>query len=174
MSKHDKQEKIPVPRQRIFVLEDGRFVIQWEENRVQDLLTGRYSSFTEAQFGAAISDYELNQLIQSDVVESYNADEVFLTPDSSATNVKQGRTYYLNTTLPRAQEQAVKDALVSAGLESKFSVRVQSIFVIVRGPNGTAFHDFDEAERARELLLEQVDDILDDTVVAFVEVNPTP
>ncbi|MEL7433636.1 MAG: hypothetical protein AAFN11_06790 [Chloroflexota bacterium] len=174
MTEYKQDDKIPVPRKRVFVLADGRFVIQWEENRVQDLLNGRYTPFNEAQFGAAITDYELNQLVQSNVVDSYDAHLVYLAPDMSASNTVSGRTYYLNTTLSRSQEATVSQALKDAELDKTYSVRVQSIFVIIRGPNGTAFRDFDAAERARENLLEVVPDIFEDTVVAFVEVNPTP
>lgn len=174
MSDYKTDEKIPVPRKRVFVLANGRFVIQWEENRVQDLLNGRYSPYNEAQFGTAITDYELNQLINSNVIDSYDDHLVYLAPDMSTTTTVSGRTYYLNTTLPRTQQAVVSQALQDAGLNKTFSVRVQSIFVVIRGPNGTAFHDFDSAERARETLLEHAPDIFGNTVVAFVEVSPTP
>jgi hypothetical protein len=34
-----------------------------------------------------------------------------------------------------------------------------------------AFSSFDDAERAREMLVKQVEALLDNTVVAFVEMN---
>lgn len=166
------QENVPIPRKRLFVLTDGRFVIQWEENRVQDLLSGRYTQFGDADFGNAITDYELNQLKNSGIVAEYDEHLVYLQPDISTAVTTPGRTYYLNTTLHKSQVEAVNNTLERGEFDHKFSVRVQEIFVIIRGPSGTAFQDFDDAERAREILVEYDAELLGNTVVAFVEINP--
>ncbi len=166
------QENVPIPRKRLFVLTDGRFVIQWEENRVQDLLSGRYTSFGDADFGNAITDYELNQLKNSGIVAEYDEHLVYLQPDISTAVTTPGRTYYLNTTLHKSQVEQVKNILETGEFAHKFSVRVQEIFVIIRGPSGTAFQDFDDAERSREMLVEYDAELLGNTVVAFVEINP--
>ncbi|GAB5490032.1 MAG: hypothetical protein Phog2KO_02470 [Phototrophicaceae bacterium] len=166
------EENIPIPRKRLFVLTDGRFVIQWEENRVQDLLSGRYTSFVDEDYGNAITDYELNQLKNSGIVADYDEHLIYLQPDISTTATTSGRTYYLNTTLPKSEVEIVKNILATDALAEHFSVRVQEIFVIIRGPSGTAFQNFDDAERAREILIDHNPDILGGTVVAFVEINP--
>jgi len=171
---YQNQEKIPVPRKRVFVLQDGRFVVQWEENRVQDLLSGRYSSYADDYFGNAITNYELNQLQNSGVVADYDDQLVYLQPAVNADNSPSGRTYYLNTTLHKSQVAQVRETLKSNDMAARFSVRVQEIFVILRGPTGMAFSDFDDAERAREYLVEQLPDLFKNTVVAFIEVNSTP
>lgn len=173
MTHYQDGDSIFVPRNRLFVLKDGRFVIHWEKNRVQDLLSGRYLPFTEEDFGNAITDYELNQLQNSGIVARYDADNIYLQPE-----VRQfhgaGRTYYLNTTLHKSNVDDVTTALASNQHTSNFSVRVQGIFVIIRGPSGMAFRSFDQAERTREILIENLPDLLGNTVVAFVEIITAP
>lgn len=175
MANYQQEDKIPVPRKRLFVLADGRFVIQWEENRVQDLLSGRYSPFSDDDFGNAITDYELNQLQNSGVVADYDDHLIYLQPDVSSTVATgPGRTYYLNTTIHKSQVREIREIIAADEHTEDYSVRVQEIFVIIRGHSGIAYQNFDEAERAREYLLETYPDLLGKTVVAFVEVTETP
>lgn len=174
MSYYNDQEKMPVPRNRIFVLSDGMFVVQWEENRVQDLLTGRYYPYSESHFGNSISEYELKQLQNSGIVEDFDAELVYLSHNISVSPHTPLRTYYLNTVLPKSQEEQVRQAIENIGMLERFSVRIQEIFVIIRGPSGMAFNNYDDAERSRELLIEQAPELLSDTVVAFVEINAVP
>ena len=174
MTNYNDQETIPVPRNRIFVLSDGTFVVQWEENRVQALVNGRYHPYNPDLYGNAISDWELNQLKNSGVVDSYDDELVYLSPLPTIAAQIPTRSFYLNTTLHKSKTDEVEKALLHEDLAEKFSVRVQGIFTIVRGHNGHAFATFDEAERAREVLLEHAPELLGDTVVAFVEVNPMP
>jgi hypothetical protein len=174
MSYYHDQEKIPVPRNRIFVLSDGMFVVQWEENRVQELLTGRYYLYSDAHFGNAISEYELKQLQNSGIVEDFDAELVYLSHNVNTSTHAPLRTYYLNTTLPKSQMEQVQQAIDELGMLERFSVRVQEIFVIIRGPSGIAFNNYDDAERACELLIEQAPELLGAMVVAFVEINAVP
>ncbi|MEM9952479.1 MAG: hypothetical protein AAF846_12800 [Chloroflexota bacterium] len=174
MTNYQNDETVSIPRQRLFVLKDGRFVIQWEENRVQDLLSGRYIPFSQDIFGNAITDYELNQLQNSGIVAHYDDTDVHLQPDVSQAHANSGRTYYLNTTLHKSRVDDVRIALASDEQASAFSVRVQGVFVIIRGKSGMAFHNFDDAERAREIIIEQLPELLGNTVVAFVEVIAAP
>lgn len=175
MAKYQQEDKIPVPRKRLFVLTDGRFVIQWEENRVQDLLSGRYSPFSDDDFGNAITDYELNQLQNSGVVADYDDHLIYLQPDVSSTVATDpGRTYYLNTTHHKTRVQEIRETIASDEHAEEFSVRTQEIFVIIRGHSGIAYQNFDDAEHVREYLIENYPDLLGKTVVAFVEVTQTP
>jgi len=172
MTNYDEQERIPVPRTRIFVLVDGTFVVQWEENRVQALMTGRYSNFENEMFGTAITDYELTQLKNSGIVDHYDEELVYLSPLASIAAQLPTRSYYLNTTLHKSRMKEVQEFLDEAGLSERYSVRVQEIFVIIRGPAGMPFVSFDEAEIVREQLVAAFPESLQDMVVAFVEVNP--
>ncbi|MDQ7025060.1 MAG: hypothetical protein Q9P44_05820 [Anaerolineae bacterium] len=174
MSDYDSQETIPVPRTRIFVLDDGTFVVQWEVNRVQALVNGRYYSYDSERYGNAITDWELNQLKNSGVVDDYDTELVYLSPLPTIAAQIPTRSFYLNTTLPKSKMKEVEELLEKEGLTDKFAVRVQGIFTIIRGRSGRIFITFDEAERAREILLECAPALLRDTVVAFVEINPIP
>lgn len=165
-----EKESLPVPRTRVFVMDDGSFVVQWEENRVQALLSGRYIPYSEDRFGNAITDYELNQLKNTGVVVDYDDELVHLSPMTNT--IIPSRSYYLNTTLPKSRVQEVRDALEQFELQDLYSVRLQEIFVIVRARAGMAFSSFDEAEHAREALAGIAPDLFGGTVVAFVEVSP--
>ncbi len=167
MSQHHP-DVIPVPRSRVFVLKDGAFVVQWELNRVQRMTDGRYISYTREQFGSAISDYELKQLRNTKLIADYDDDHVYISPLSN-TQAYSGRSFYLNTTLDKSRFEEVQSAVREAGLHVQFSVRIQEIFVIIRGHVGLPFQTFDEAERSRELLASQLPDLLGNLVVAFIE-----
>jgi hypothetical protein len=167
-----EQNTIPVPRSRVLVLDDGAFVVQWELTRVQDLLTGKYRVFADEETGEAISDYELNQLKNKGVIARYDTDLIHLCPTPDIFFHSSTRSYYLNTALPRTQKNEVESQLQAAELDSKLSVRVQERFVIIRGINGMPFPGFDEAEKARELLMARAPEFFKTTIVAFVEVIP--
>lgn len=165
----DQQESIPVPRNRILVLDDGTFAVQWEEKRIQELLSGKYQIFSTTQETSAISDYELKQLVEAGVVDTYDDDLVHLSPLPNVVAKAPTRSYYLNTKLGKTERQLVQEYLNSVGLEEQFSVRVRQDFVVIWGANGVAFGSFDDAERSRELLTLQSQDMFSELVVAFVE-----
>lgn len=165
---HPDQDVIPVPRSRVFVMVDGSFVVQWEQNRVQRLVDGRYVPYREDQFGSAIMDYELNQLRNTRLIADYDEEHVYISPFSNA-QVYSGRTFYLNTTLDKSRYEEVLRAVNDAGLMGSYAVRMQEIFVIIRGASGMPFQSFDEAEKAREVLAARLPELLGDMVVAFME-----
>lgn len=171
MNKYQGEDTIPVPRPRVFVMDDGTFVVQWEENRVQGLLTGRYYSYSVDQFGTRITDYELKQLRDSGVVNHYDDELVYISAVSPIMAQNSTRSYYLNTTQPKSELTYIENALRMANLLDEYAVRVQQGFVIIRGTTGIPFRTFDDAERARETLVAQLPDLLGNLVVAFVEVN---
>lgn len=164
-----------IPRSRIFVLLDGHFVVKWSENRVQELLTGHYRPFDSRDIAAAITDFELNQLKQAGIVTTFDTENVWLAilPDrghpAQAMNKPRVRSYYLNTTLSGENLAKVEDRLMRLGLEDEFHARSREDFVIILGRHGRAFGNFDEAEEARHLLVDQSPDIFEASVVAFVE-----
>lgn len=70
-----------VPRYQVFTLNDGTFVVQWDDVQVQELLTGLYREFDlDRDFGQAITDYELAQLRTSGRVEHFDRHYVWLYP----------------------------------------------------------------------------------------------
>lgn len=70
----------PIPRDLIFVLKGGESVVDWGDGRVQDIETGRFLPFEERDFGRAISDRDLDRLINAGRVESYDPRVVYLRP----------------------------------------------------------------------------------------------
>jgi hypothetical protein len=174
MMNYSDNESIPVPRTRIFVLDDGTFVVQWEEKRVQALVNGRYYPYDANRYGNAISDWELDQLKSSGVVDGYDDELVYLSPLPTIAAQIPTRTFYLNTTLHKSKVSEVEALLEKDELKTKYSVRVHGIFTVIRGRDGIPFKTFEEADRAREVLLEHAPELLADTVVAFVEMNHTP
>lgn len=164
-------ERIPIPRENVFVLKDGSFVVQWEDNQVQDLLTGKYRHYLQDNFGTEITDYELTQLKNKGVVAAYDSTTVFLFSSPDITPRMRGRSYYLNTTLLKTQVHLVQQALENGDLAQQYAVRVRDDFVVIWAHDGVAFENFDDAEAAREQLLARVPDLLQDMVVAFVEIT---
>jgi hypothetical protein len=168
----NEHEAIPVPRNRIFVLSDGAFVVQWEANRVQELLSGRYRNFSPGSEANSITDFELSQLKARRIVTDYNADLIYLHPTPDIVLDQPVRSFYLNTALLRTERGVVEQALSRLNLMDTISVRQQERFVILRGPNGIPFISFDEAEKIREMLINREPQVFQQTVVAFVEVLP--
>ncbi len=164
-------DAVPLPRQRVFVLQNGEFVVQWEAHHVQDLLNGRYYSYTPEQYGSAISDWELTQLKARSVVYDFDESTVYLNPQLDiAMPSANTRSFYINTLRSKADQAALQRALDEAGLQQEYALRAQDYYVIIRGQNGIAFTTFDEAERAREALIKRLPDFFGESVVAFVEV----
>lgn len=168
-----------VPRSRVFVLLDGVFVVRWQHNRVQELLTGQYRNYHRRDFGAPITDFELNQLIDARVVERYDSETIWLcatpetyrTPDMTSWEMNRVRSYYLNTTLPGRLLKDIVDLLDDLELSDEYMPRVRDDFVILWGEQGRAFNRFETAERARERLASRSPEAFSNTVVAFVETN---
>jgi CheY-like chemotaxis protein len=168
-----------VARHHVFILADGAFVVQWGETQVQDLLSGRYRSYQNHDFGHAITDYELNQLKSAGRVEHYNRNYVWLyalpeqgrfaelkTQERSRNRV---RSYYLNTTLHKSQFDDVQDSLNTNGLSEDFLARVRGDLVIVLGKQGAPFPQLTDAENAQKQLVAKAADLFRDTAVAFIE-----
>lgn len=168
---HDDTAQIA--RTRLFVLLDGSFVVKWSENRVQELLTGQYRSFERRDFGAAITDFELNQLRQAGIVRAFDKDYVWLsvTPEYSQhpSPKPRVRSYYLHTTLPGSRQAEVAAVLQRLGLDDDLHARTRDDFVVILGQQGRAFVSFDEAEEIRLLLVDQAAPVFEETVVAFIE-----
>ena len=166
------QESIPVPRNRIFVLSDGTFVVQWEENRVQDLLHGRYTTYEDSLYGSSITDYELSQLQQSGIVSAFDQELVYLEPSPTLVSSAVQRAFYLNTTLDTDYLDEVEHTVQQIAADDYFSIRVRHDFVVIWRKNGSAFTDFDDAERHREQLLLKAPELFRNLSVAFTEVIP--
>ncbi|MFW5692021.1 MAG: hypothetical protein ACOCX3_01580 [Chloroflexota bacterium] len=178
-TRSDAEESPAVSRSRVFVLLDGTFVVRWQHNRVQELQTGQYRAYQKRDFGAPITDYELMQLQATGIVETFDDHNVRLCPLPKHYEVRyltlweqnRTRSYYLNTTLPASRLDEVTAQLAGGGLQDEFFPRVRDDYVVLWASNGMSFHRFDDAEKARMLLLTRAPKVFDQTVVAFVETS---
>ena len=172
----------PVSRSSVFILADGAFVVQWDEARVQELLTGRYRAYGDGDFGHAISDYELNQLKASGRVEHFNRQYVWLyalpeagrfdhdskTPSYARNRV---RSYYLNTTLPKERLEEIQTLLTALELHDKFFARTRNDLVTILGQNGAPFRNLQDAELAQKQLIAKAPAVFQPSAIAFIETS---
>lgn len=170
----DNANSSHISRSRVFVLLDGAFVVKWSENRVQELLTGQYRNFERRDFGASITDFELNQLKQAGIVENFDKESVWLAVSNehyqrNSAASERVRSYYLHTTLSGSHHAEVSQALASLGLMDELHTRVRDDFVVILGMQGRSFGSFDEAEQMRLHLVDQSPGVFEETVVAFIE-----
>ncbi len=168
-----------VLRSRVFVMKDGAFVVRWSETLVQELVNGQYRIFEDDDFGAPITDFELKQLMHVGLVKGFDRDHVHLNalPNKYKESLislwerERKRSYYLNTLYDSAHVQEVVQCLVEHGLQDEFFVRVRDGFVILWSHQGRSFAKFDDAEKARQMLLGKAPHMFADVVVAFIEVG---
>lgn len=69
---------VPIDRQWVFVLEDGRPVVDWGDELVQDLLRGEFFSSKECKISHPIRDDELEILQRAGRVERFNSRHIFI------------------------------------------------------------------------------------------------
>jgi CheY-like chemotaxis protein len=169
-----------VPRHFVFILADGSFVVQWDENRVQDLLTGKVLPFSRENFGHLITDYELNQLKSAGRVEHFTRSYVWLfaLPEQGRYSVQPKplernriRNYYLSTPLPESQYEAIGALLEQAGLSQDFTPRIRDGLIVILGKDGVLFGQLEAAEQSQRQLASKVPEFFKDAVVAFVETD---
>jgi CheY-like chemotaxis protein len=172
---------VAVPRHSLFTMVNGSFVVQWDESRVQDLLTGAYCEYRYEDMGHPITDYELNQLKSAGRVEHFNRSYVWLyaLPEAgrfSYLKILQHshgyvRRYYLNTMLLPADLSQAKHAMEGAHLMGKYAPYVRGEHIAIGDKDGMLFQTLEAAENAQRQLQNAVSATLGDLVVAFVEVK---
>lgn len=168
---------LAVPRHLVFVLKDGSFVVQWEIDRVQDLLTGETHPFRDVEYGHAITDQELNHLRDAASVAGYDPAYVWLyaLPEGERRlRVREetpGRVkyFYLNTTLPGQYLQQVQQRLQQLGLDEKYAARERLGLIAIVRQDGNPFARLVEAENAQQALRRAAPKLLADAAVAFIE-----
>ncbi len=172
-----------VPRHFVFIMADGAFVVQWDENRTQDILTGQYYKLDEDGFGHPISDYELNQLKSAGRVEHFNRTFVWLyaLPEpnrfqkplrTQERTLDRIRAYYLNTSLPGSRLVEVEELLDEMGLVEDYAAQIRGDLVTIAGRNGAPFLHFKESEAIQKQLMAYAPEIFRDSAIAFIEIRP--
>ena len=170
-----------IARHQVFMLADGTFVVQWDDKRIQDILSGKYREFDyRADFGHAITDYELRQLRAAGRVEHFNRQYVWLyaLPESGRFGQRRVlgrgnrvRAYYLSTPFAKTQIGNIQSMFDELDVSHHFSVRVRDDSVVILGDNGVPFRTIEDAEDAQQFLGKQAPGILSNLVVAFVETS---
>ena len=177
-----EQEMVVIPRNHVFVLVDGTFAVRWNDKQIQELESGRYRPFHKKDFGAFITDYELQQLKKAGLIKMFDKERVELCPLPerrerlwvSVWEAHRTRSYYLNTTLPGHLLDDIVQVLSDLGLAGNFVGRVRDNFVVLWSSKGISFAKFDDAEKARALLAAKAPDAFANTVVAFIETTTKP
>jgi hypothetical protein len=165
-------------RSKIFVLLDGSFVVRWNEKEVQDLLTGKHRSYERRDYGAAITDFELEQLKQVGIVESYDREQVWLSPlplrreyYQQNAQKRRVRSYYINTTRHHEDLDSIDAQLLKLGVEDELQARTRDEFVVIWWKKGQGFPSFDASEEMRLFLATQVPEIFANSVIGFIETS---
>ncbi len=55
-------------------------MVDWGDGRVQDVENGHFLAFTERDFGHAVTDRDLDRLVNAGRIDSYDTRVVFLRP----------------------------------------------------------------------------------------------
>jgi CheY-like chemotaxis protein len=174
-----KLDGAPVPRHLVFVMKDGAFVVQWDADQVQELLTGNLRPFHDLDYGHNITDYELDQLRDSGRVAHYNRAYVWLNalpegqrfarlPIRSEAH-ERVKHFYLNTTLPIEYLDQVQRRLEELGLREKYTARENFGLVAIMNEDGTPFTRLTDIENAQNILRQAAPQLLGDVAVAFIE-----
>ncbi len=69
---------IPIDRQWVYVLDDGRPVIDWGDDLVQDILNGDHITSNRGDDGHPIRDDELEMLKRAGRVERYDSRHIYI------------------------------------------------------------------------------------------------
>ncbi|MEQ8674410.1 MAG: response regulator [Aggregatilineales bacterium] len=170
-----------ISRQQVFTLADGTYVVQWEDKRVQELLSGKYREFDyRADFGHPITDYELKQLRSSGRVEHYNRNYVWLYPLPESGRFGQRRVlgrgnriraFYLSTPFAKTQLNMIQSVLGEVGVSEQLSARTRDEVVVILDKGGVPFRTPEDAEQAQDVLKTKSPGLFSELVTAFVETS---
>lgn len=170
-----------ISRQQVFTLADGSYVVQWEDKRVQELMSGKYREFDyRADFGHPITDYELKQLRTNGRVEHYNRNYVWLYPLPESGRFGQRRVlgrgnriraFYLSTPFTKTQLPNIQTVLGEMGVSDQLSARTRDEVVVILGKGGLPFRTPEDAEQAQDVLKTKSPSLFSELVTAFVETS---
>ena len=171
----------PIPRYQVFVLENGDYAVQWNENTVQDLLTGAYREYHSRDFGHRVTDVELEQLKTSGVVEEYDQAYVWVyaLPEDHNFGILRTMTessgkvrrYYINTTLPADRLSTMQTSLKTLDLAESVCACEHEGLVAVLGRDTNPFSNLKDAENVQRKLQAQLPDLFENAAVAFTEMG---
>ncbi len=168
-----------IPRHQVFTLANGVYVVQWQDKRVQELLTGHYRDYEHrTDFGHAITDWELKQLQSGGRVEHFNRSYVWLYPLPESGRFGRRRVlgrgnrvrdYYLRTPYPAASVSDISKVLDQIGIGDRFKAIVREGIVILVKNEGELFDKAEEAQQAQQFLYANAPRAFGDLTVAFLD-----
>jgi len=170
-----------IARHQVFITNDGNYVVQWDDDLVQDIYSGEYLEFDDRHdYGRMLNDHELKQLKNNGRVERYNRQYVWLMPLPEATRLGRQRVmgrgnriraFYLITRYPKTQVESVRNALNTHGYAGSFTARIREDRVVILGQHGLPFRDVQVAESAQVQLSTALPQYFDDLTMAFIELD---
>lgn len=168
-----------IPRHQVFTLADGTYVVQWQDKRVQELLTGQYREYEhQNDFGHAITEWELKQLKAGGRVEHFNRTYVWLYPLPEAGRFGRRQVlgrgnrihlYYLATSYPAERLSEIRAVLENIGVADRFRALVREGSVAILKAQGELYAEVDEAREAQQFLYANAPRVFGEVVVAFLE-----
>jgi hypothetical protein len=69
---------VPIDRQWVYVLEDGKLIIDWGEELVQEMFSGDFFTNERSADGHPVRDDELDMVLRAGRVERLNARHVYI------------------------------------------------------------------------------------------------
>lgn len=164
-----------VARYQVFTLTNGAFVVQWQDNTVQELLTGQYRPFDPYKdYGYPVSDYELAQLREAGYIDQFDHSHVWLHTKPhidryAVATYAYRRAYYLTTGLQATFADDVAVILDESGWADELVVRVRHGFVIILDKDGFPFQTFEDATVVQRRLYEDAPEAFAELSIGFVE-----
>jgi hypothetical protein len=71
---------VPVPRTMLFSLKSGDVVVDWGNNRIQDIITGDFITLDDDEYGQSVNDGELEIMKKNGQIINYDKHMVYIGP----------------------------------------------------------------------------------------------
>jgi hypothetical protein len=148
----------PVPREFVFVLTDGTYCVQWHDERVQELVSGRLREFSEREYGHRLVDREFEQLREAGIVVDYDSKYVWLSHISSARELggpeeaEERGQWAIVLGIPDSLQDKIARTLAQDEPDLEGVVYAVGDGLVLAGPDGQPFASRQEAEAVLERL----------------------